>query len=277
MASLANIGLDILFVSYFQMGVSGAAWATNLAQLFSFIVGLVYMMKKYPLLRWKRQDFTFDWTLAKRTLKAGVPMALQQFIVSVGFVFIQRAVNSYGEAMTSSFTVAQKIETYLTLSSSAFMTTQGTYTGQNIGANQLARVKTGAQATILLCEMISICLALIVFIWAKPLVAAFGLRTQAVSYCTSHIRFVAWCLPIFASYFPLLELFQGANDALFSTFVATMALAIRVSSTYLLQKKWGYPMIWWNTLFGWGIGAIITWMHFLRGKWLSKTQKETKS
>ena len=133
------------------------------------------MMKKYPLLPWKLQDFTFDWTLAKRTLKAGFPMALQQFIVSFGFVFIQRAVNSYGEAMTSSFTVAQKIETYLTLQASAFMTTQGTYTGQNIGANQLERVKTGAKITILLCEMISIILTLIVFIWAKPLVAAFGL------------------------------------------------------------------------------------------------------
>ena len=149
------------------------------------------MMKKYPLLRWKLQDFTFDWTLAKRTLQAGFPMALHQFIVSFGFGFIQRAVTSYGEAMTRSFTVAQKIETYLTLPASAFMITQGTYTGQNIGANQLARVKTGAQATIILCEMISISLALIVFIWAKPLVAAFGLGRQAVFYCTSHIRFVA--------------------------------------------------------------------------------------
>ena len=275
-ASVINVVLDILFVYTLNMGVAGAAIATDIAQAVSCVVGIIYMMKKYPLFRWKLNELTFEWPLAWQTLKAGFPMALQQFIVSFGFVFIQRAVNSYGEAMTGSFTVAQKVETYMTLPASALMTTQGTYTGQNIGANRLDRVKTGAKHTVLISEIMSVFILTLVFIFARPIVTAFRLGEEAVDYCTAHVRFVALCLPLFASYFPLLGLFQGANNALFSTFVATGALTVRVVTTYLFQgiPGVGYHMIWWNTIFGWGLGFIISWIHFLRGKWKKKLKQQ---
>ncbi len=195
-------------------------------------------------------------------------------MVSVGFTFIQRAVNSYGDAMTASFTVAQKVETYMTLPASALMTTQATYTGQNIGAGKLERVVTGAKHTVVISEIISVCILTAVFIWAEQIVTAFGLGEEAIGYCTAHVRCVAICLIPFASYFPLLGLFQGANDALYATLVASTALAVRVVSTYALQTipEISYRMIWWNTLFGWGVGFIITWTHFLRGKWKRKSQ-----
>ncbi|MBO6093002.1 MAG: MATE family efflux transporter [Oscillospiraceae bacterium] len=268
-ASVINVVLDIVFVYSLDMGVAGAAIATDIAQALSCIVGFVYMMKKYPVFRWKFKEFTFERELGKRSLKAGFPMALQQFIVSFGFVFIQRAVNSYGEAMTASFSVAQKIETYMTLPASALMTTQGTFTGQNIGAGRIDRVKTGAKHTVLISEIITAGILIVAFIFARPIVTAFGLGTEAVGYCTDHVRFVAVSLPVFAAYFPLLGLFQGANNALFSTLVATGALTVRVAVTYLLQGMpgFGYHMIWWNTLFGWGFGFVLAWTHFLWGKW----------
>lgn len=115
------------------------------------------MVKKYPLFRWKLKELTFEWSLAKLSLKAGFPMALQQFIVSFGFVFIQRAVNSYGESKTASFSVAQKIETYMILPTNTLMTAQGTYTGQNIGAGRMDRVMVGAKHTLIISEIISVC------------------------------------------------------------------------------------------------------------------------
>lgn len=246
-ASIINVVLDILFVYNFNMGVAGAAIATDIAQIASCIAAFVYMVKKYP----------------------GFPMALQQLIVSVGFVFIQRAVNSYGEAMTASYSVAQKVETYMTLPANALMTTQSTYTAQNIGAGKMERVITGAKHTVIISEAISICILSMVFIFATPIVTAFGLGSEAAGYCTSHVRCVAICLIPFASYFPLLGLFQGANNALYSTFVATSALAIRAISTYALQgiPAIGYNMIWWNTILGWGLGCILAWVHFFKGKW----------
>lgn len=274
-ASIINIVLDIVFIGLFGMGAAGAAAATDLAQFASCAAAFIYMMKKYPLFRWKLKEFTFERALAGTALKCGFPMALQQLIVSLGFVFIQRAVNSYGEAMTASFSVAQKVETYLTLPANALMTTQESYTAQNIGAGKSDRVITGAKQTVIISEAISICIIAAVFVFAVPIVAAFGLGPEAAGYCIAHIRCAALCLILFASYFPLLGLFQGANNAMYSTFVATSALAVRVASTYVLQEipNIGYHMIWWNTLFGWGLGCILTWTHFFRGKW----QKRDKS
>ena len=268
-ASTLNVILDIVFVYNLHMGVAGAAIATDIAQAVSCMAAILYMMKRYPIFRWKLKEFTFELPLAKETLRAGFPMALQQFVVSSGFVFIQRAVNSYGEAMTASFSVAQKIETYMTAPPSALMTTQATYTGQNIGAGRIDRVMTGAKHTVVLSEIISIAILLVVYIFAFPIVSAFGLGVQATGYCIAHVRCVALCLIPFAAYFPLLGLFQGANDAFYSTLVATSALTVRVLSTYILQEipSIGYRMIWWNTLFGWGLGFIITWHRFLHGKW----------
>ena len=138
---------------------------------------------------------------------------------------------------------------------------------------------TGAKQTILISEIISICILTIVFIFAKPIVSAFGLGSEAVDYCTSHVRCVAVCLPVFATYFPLLGLFQGADNALFSTFAATGALTMRVISTYLLQgiSGIGYHMVWWNTPFGWVFSFIITLVHFGRGKWKRKFEQDTES
>lgn len=170
-----NIVLDIVFVYSLDMGVAGAAIATDIAQAASCFAAIIYMIKKYPLFRWKLKELTFEWPLAKLSLKAGFPMALQQFIVSFGFVFIQRAVNSYGEAMTASFSVAQKIETYMILPANALMTAQGTYTGQNIGAGRTDWVMTGAKHTVIISEIISVCVLAVVFIFAGPIVSAFGL------------------------------------------------------------------------------------------------------
>ncbi len=271
-ASVMNVILDIIFVYNLGMGVAGAAIATDIAQAASCIAGFIYMMRKYPVFRWRIKELTFEMDLAVRSLKTGFPMALQQFIVSFGFVFIQRAVNSYGTAMTASFSVAQKVETYMTLPANALMTTQSTYTGQNIGAGRIDRVTQGARQTVVISEAISIMLLILASLFAPEIVSAFGLGDLAASYCISHIRCVAICLIPFASYFPLLGLFQGAGDAFYSTFVATSALAIRVVSTYALQgiPSISYRMIWWNTVFGWGLGFMLAWTHYLRGKWKMK-------
>lgn len=271
-ASVMNIGLDILFVYNFQMGVKGAALATDLAQAASCVAAFIYMMKRYPEFTFRLKEWRFKRDLAVKSLKMGVPMALQQFIVSFGFAFIQRAVNSYGEAMTASFSVAYKVETMMALPANALMVTQGTYTGQNIGAGNIDRVKLGVKHTVIMSEIISIILLIVVYVFAKPIVGLFGLEFGAAVYCVAHTRCIALCLIPFASYFPLLGVFQGANDALYATFVAASALAMRVASTYLLKEvpQIGYHMVRWNIVFGWGLGFLVTWFHYARGKWKRK-------
>ena len=154
--------------------------------------------------------------------------------------------------MTASFTVAMRVETYIQLPASSLQVTQATYTGQNLGAGNIERVSKGAKQTFLMSEAVTLVLSAAVLIFAAQIAAVFSLTDEAIAYCIKHIRTTAILLPLLAAYFPILGLFQGADNGFKATIVATTALFIRALTTYTLcyLPFMGYRIIWWNTAFG---------------------------
>ena len=96
-SSILNVGLDLLFILVFDMGVAGAGWATVLAQLISGIACLVYMIKRFDILHLSRKDLKPDAYSMSRLCAMGVPMGLQYSITAIGSILLQSAVNSPGE------------------------------------------------------------------------------------------------------------------------------------------------------------------------------------
>ena len=268
-SSVLNIVLDLLFVAGFHWGVMGAALATDIAQAASFAAAYFYMTRKYPIFRFRIREFTWDIRLAVKTIIVGFPIALQMIIASFGMTFIQRAVNGFGKEMTASFTVGQRIEMYLNLPCNAFQTTLATYAGQNIGAGKLDRVKLGVRQTILIVLAMTVCISALVWIFAGNIIGLFSLGSQAAVYCRSHLRTVAFVNIILSLYIPLFGVFQGANHGGAGTLVATGALSTRVLVTYLFRYSsfFGHTIIWWNGLFGFGMGFLISWTYYISGRW----------
>ena len=268
-SSVTNVFLDILFVAGFHWGVAGAAIATDISQGISFVAAWVYMRRKYPVFRFRLREFTWDSTLARKTLQVGSPIALQMMIVSFGLTFIQRAVNGFGKTMTASFTVGQRIEMYINLPCNAFQTTMATYTGQNIGAGKKDRVKTGLTQTLLISLLMTIMISALIWIFSDQICGLFGLSREAAVYCNAHLNAVAFINIILSDYIPLFGVFQGANHPAVPTIVATCALGVRVAVTYLFRYSplFGYTIIWWNGLFGFGTGCTVTWLYYLSGRW----------
>jgi len=231
-ASVLNIVLDLLFVAYFHWGVIGAALATDISQAGSFVTAYLYMTRKYPMFRFKLKEFTWNTELAKSTLRAGFPIAVQLVIVSFGLTFIQRAVNGF-EDMTASFTVGYRVELYLNLPCSAFQTTLATYTGQNIGAGKMERVKQGARQAIVMSLLLTLCISAAVWLLAGDIINLFNLSKQAAIYCHAHIQTIALVNIILSLYIPLFGVFQGANHGGAATVVAIGGLGMRVLTTYL--------------------------------------------
>ncbi|MBQ2593813.1 MAG: polysaccharide biosynthesis C-terminal domain-containing protein, partial [Candidatus Riflebacteria bacterium] len=267
--SFLNIGLDLLFVAHFKWGVAGAAWATNISQAVSFIAAYMYMWIKYPVFRFKLKDFTWNNSLAWLTVKMGFPIALQLSIVAVGLTFIQRAVNSFGKAMTASFTVGQRMELFLNLPFHAFQTTLATYSGQNIGAGKMDRVKLGMKQALSMSLASTIFISIMVCVYDISIIHLFGLSSQAAVYCKEHINTIAFTNIILSLYVPVFGVFQGANHTAFPTLVATCALTTRVAVTYIFKDSpyFGYSIIWWNNLFGFSVGCIITWIYYFSDLW----------
>jgi putative MATE family efflux protein len=277
-ASVLNILLDLLFVAVFRWGVTGAAAATVIAQAASFFSAYLYMTRRYPIFRFIPSDYRWDGAIIRRTVAIGMPISLHLMIVSIGLTLIQRAVNSFGQAMTASFTVGNRIEQYLNLPFNAFQTTLATYTGQNIGAGRLDRVKTGVRQTIVLSLVLTLVISGAVWLLAGNIITLFGLSDQAADYCLRHLRTVALVNVILALYVPLFGVFQGAGHSGVPAVVATCSLTARVLSTYLFKDSpfLGYRIIWWNGLFGFAIGLIVSWVFYFSGRWQVNANIETR-
>ena len=260
-ASIANILLDLLFVAVFHWGVAGAAVATNIAQALSVAAAWFYMYKKYPVFRCKIRELVWHKEVINDSVKIGLPIALQLVFVALGLTFIQRAVNGFGQVMTASFTVGQRIEMYLHLPCNAMQTALATFTGQNVGAKQYDRVKKGAIQGVMLSVGFTLILSVILWFTAGSLPPLFALSEQAGIYCYRHLKAVALIVIILSIYVPLFGVFQGVRCSLIPTIVALCALTLRVIITYAVKDTsfFGNSIIWWNGLFGFCLGCSITW------------------
>lgn len=109
-ACIVNIVLDYVFIVNFHMGVAGAGWATVAAQALSVILCLVYSMRKFPILKLKRQDWKLDWDFCKKHLVIGFSMGMQMAIIAVSTIFFQVGVNSLGTDSVKAFSAAVKID-----------------------------------------------------------------------------------------------------------------------------------------------------------------------
>ena len=268
-SSVMNIGLDFLFVAVFKWGVAGAAIATDISQAASFVAAYFYMSKKYPVFRFRLNEYKWDSELVRDTVKVGFPISLQLIIVSCGLTLIQRAVNGFGKTMTASFTVGQRIEMYINLPCTAFQTTLATYTGQNIGAGKIERIKTGVRQTLVISLIMTVMISSVIWLSAEHIITLFNLSEKAAGYCLSHLRAIAIINIVLSMYIPIFGVFQGSNHSGLPMLVATGALGMRVLMTYLLRYSdfLGHTIIWWNGIFGFGMGFLITWTCYLSGMW----------
>lgn len=271
-AAVLNVLLDLLFVGGFGWGSTGAAVATDIAQAGSMLAAWIYMTRRYPVFRFKLRDLAPKLAPAKDTLRVGAPIALQLVIVSLGLTLIQRAVNSFGEVMTASFSVGHRVELYLHLPCNAIQATLATYTGQNIGAGRMDRVKLGLRQGLTISILLTAAISTPVWIFADRIVTLFGLSDTAAAYCCSHIRAIALINVILAAYVPLFGVFQGNRHSGIPTVVALCALGSRVLVTYLWKdgEFFGRSIIWWNGAFGFCAGCLVSWIYLLSGLWKTR-------
>lgn len=145
LSSLLNVGLDIAFIVGLHMGVAGAGWATLLSQFISGILCLLYMAKRFPLLRLCREELRFRPAYARKLLLMGLPMGLQYSITAVGSILLQTAVNGLGADAMAAMTAGSKVSMFCVCPFDAMGSTAATFAGQNIGAAKPERVHQGVK------------------------------------------------------------------------------------------------------------------------------------
>lgn len=172
-SSVLNIGMDLLFILQFHMGVTGAALATVIAQGISGILCLIVVMKKFDILHLKRDDWKLERGHVGTLLGMGLPMGFQYSITAIGSVILQTAVNGLGSIAVASMTAATKISMFMCCPFDALGSTMATYGGQNVGAGKLNRLSKGMWSAGILGIIYSVVILGVLQLWGQNLVYLF--------------------------------------------------------------------------------------------------------
>lgn len=164
-SSVANIVLDIVFVAVFNMGVAGVAWATFIAQGAASLVSVFILVKRLRALKCNEKYKAFSLGMLGKISKIAVPSILQQSFISVGNLFIQKLVNSFGADVIAGYTAAIKLNTFSITSLTTLANAVSSFTAQNLGAQKIERVKQGFKTGIFMlwCVCVPFMIAFIFF------------------------------------------------------------------------------------------------------------------
>lgn len=172
-SSVLNIVLDMVLILVFHMGVSGAAWATVISQAISGAACLIYMIKRFDILKMSGEEWQADGIYMKNLCNMGIPMGLQYSITAIGSVILQTAVNTLGSMAVAAIAAAAKIGMFFCCPFDAMGSTMATYTGQNVGAGKLERVSAGMKSTCVLGLVYSVLAFVVLALSGKTIALLF--------------------------------------------------------------------------------------------------------
>lgn len=172
-SSISNIAVDILFVKWFHMGIAGIAWATFLCQGISCILSLILILKRLSQIKIAKKAALFSSALLKKLAVIAIPSILQQSFISVGNIFIQSVINSFGISVTAGYSAAVKLNNLVITSFTTLGNGVSNFTAQNIGAGFPARVKNGLHAGLKLVWFICIPIVILYTCLGKYLLLLF--------------------------------------------------------------------------------------------------------
>ncbi|WP_294558870.1 MATE family efflux transporter [uncultured Mailhella sp.] len=177
-AALCNIGLDLLLVAGFGMGVSGAAVATVIAEGFSVLLCLWYMAVRCPELRPGRRQggekalsrWLPDRNVFWQMLGTGLSMGLMMCFVDIGIMILQSAINNLGTGIVGGYITARRFHSVFMLALGTLGVTASTFASQNIGAGQWKRARQGVRHALFLALVWVGLVNVVVWLWAEDLV-----------------------------------------------------------------------------------------------------------
>ena len=173
LSACLNVVLDLVFIIQFDMGVAGAAWATDLSQAISAVLCLIYIYWKVPALRPQKKHWAFSAEDCRYQLAVGIPMSLQFAITSSGTMIMQSAINLFGSEAVAAYTAAGKIHNLANQGMIAMGQTMAVFAGQNYGKGNAKRISQGVRCAVIIEVIYSLAAAVIVYLALGPSLGLF--------------------------------------------------------------------------------------------------------
>ena len=273
-SSVLNVGLDILLITVFDMGVRGASVATVISQLVSGILCFIYVKRSFPILHITKETSKPDFKYIKALLRNGLPMALQFSITALGSVMLQSCVNGLGADAIAAVTIGGKTQLMIVLPSETIGITMATYCGQNLGAKKLDRIKKGIGRGFILAAIYSVigmCVARFLGPYLSLLFVS-GSETQVIALAQQYINAGSYFYIILSVLFLLRNSLQGLGYSVTAMMTGVFELCARGIGGFIFVKHFGYDAACFVNPFAWIVAdmflfpAFFTVMHKLNKK-----------
>ena len=269
-SSTSNILADILFVTAFEMGVAGVAWATFLCQGISCVLAVLVVFRRLGKMHTEKTAKIFSWPLFRKFAVIAVPSILQQSFISVGNILIQGAINGFGTGVMAGYSAAVKLNNLVITSFTTLANGVSNYTAQNIGAGKLSRVPDGFRAGVRLVWSLCVPLVLLYFFAGRYLVGFF-IDTPTETAITTGVQYLRILSPFYfvvSSKLVADGILRGSS--LMGRFMASTFtdLVLRVVLAYALSAAMGSALgIWCAWPIGWSVATCMSILFYLRGPW----------
>ncbi len=268
-ACFINIGLDLLFVIGFEWSVFGVALATVIAQMAAAIGAFAYALYKIPYFHIKKENRPIRRDIISRCFTLGLPIALQNALIAFSCIFLQKVVNGFGESVVAANTALGRIEQLVQQPYNSLGAAITTYTGQNIGAGKIDRVKQGYRAAFWSVVVFSIIMFVPCQLFGEQIVGVFVTEPEGVAIGAKGLSITSFFYFFLGMIYVARSVLNGAGDAAFAMINGLMEVAGRVGFAVPLTKipligVWG---IFFTTGFTWALTGIVSMVRYHKGKW----------
>ena len=271
-SSTANIAVDILFVTAFDMGVAGVAWATFICQGISCVLAVAFVFKRFAKIETEGKISVFSWSLLKEISAVAVPSILQQSFISVGNIMIQGVINGFGSGVMAGYAASVKLNNLVITSLTTLGNGISNFTAQNIGAKKPERVKDGFCAGVKMVWFIYVPLVLLYLFAGKYLVYAF-LDTPSEAALSTGTTFLRILSPFyFVVSLKLVSdgVLRGAGMMKKFMMATFTDLILRVVLAKVLSIPFASTGIWLAWPIGWTIATVLSVIFYRTGNWEKK-------
>lgn len=250
-ASVVNALLDVLFVAALDRGVAGAAAATDIAAFLSAAGCALYIYARIDVLRLRREDIRLDRDLVGQTLRYGGATALQQCSQPLGKLFIQGMVNTLGVSAMAAFNAVGKLEDLALVPERSIASAMMTFTAQNDGAGERARVREGLRRGMALELLYYVFICLFILFLHRPLLALFSDQSATLDEGARYFRVMAFFYFLPALTNGMQGFFRGVKHMKITLALTLIQISCRVLVTYLLIGTTGITGIAYACAAGW--------------------------
>lgn len=251
MAAGINVVLDIVFILVLGMNVDGPALATVISQLIAGISCVIYMKRRFPILKLSKEDLKLGRHHSQVLISMGIPFGLQYSVTAIGSVILQTAVNGLGTIAVASMTAGSKVSMFVVCPFDALGGTMATYAGQNVGAKNIPRVKKGVWTAQLLGTIYSVVIFIVLLFSGRVILRLFTATDVVIDQAMSFLFANSISYTLLAAVNIFRFAIQGMGFSTFAIYSGVMEMIARILVAFTLVPRIGFSGAIWASPVAW--------------------------